>query len=167
MKITFDRPKQNDLETIMKIEHSGFTVEEAATEQAMSQRIDQLQDSFIVARNTETNEVIGYIVGPVSEARYISDELFEETTPNKEAAQYQTVLSLVVAPSYREKGIGGALLNELKKSSQKRGLKGITLTCLENLLSFYEQYGYVNEGISDSVHAGQTWYNMVLELDSD
>ena len=45
-------------------------------------------------------------------------------------------------------------------SKQKR--RGIVLTCKEKLIPFYEKFGYVSEGISDSVHGDAVWYQMRL-----
>lgn len=39
--------------------------------------------------------------------------------------------------------------------------EGITLTCKQELVSFYEKFGFVNHGVSDSQHGGIRWYNMV------
>lgn len=63
MTITFGQPTQVDLGRIMQIEQAGFTAEEAASRATMAQRIDTINDSFIVARN-EAGNVVGYIVGP-------------------------------------------------------------------------------------------------------
>ena len=38
------------------------------------------------------------------------------------------------------------------------------LTCKEKLIGFYEKFGYVNLGISDSKHGGAVWYDMILEF---
>ena len=39
---------------------------------------------------------------------------------------------------------------------------GLVLTCKKELVEFYEQFGYVNEGLSKSVHGGVSWYDMRL-----
>ena len=39
--------------------------------------------------------------------------------------------------------------------------KGITLTCKQELVSFYEKFGFVNHGMSESKHGGVSWYNLV------
>ena len=36
------------------------------------------------------------------------------------------------------------------------------LTCKERLLPFYSGFGFVNEGVSGSVHGGVVWYQMRL-----
>lgn len=44
---------------------------------------------------------------------------------------------------------------------------GMILTCKEELIGFYEQFGYKNMGISKSVHGGVVWYDMLLCFDKD
>ncbi|MEH7523080.1 CpaF family protein [Bacillus sp. JJ1503] len=39
--------------------------------------------------------------------------------------------------------------------------EGITLTCKQELVSFYEKFGFVDHGMSESNHGGVRWYNMV------
>lgn len=163
MTITFRAPILGDLDKIMEIEQSGFSPEEAAAREAMKERIEQIPDSFIVAV-TDKNSPVGYVVGPVIPERYLYDELFEKTIPNPQNGGYQSILSLVVDPLYQKQGIANQLLTELAKISKEHKREGVTLTCLESLIPFYEKNGYKAEGLSDSQHAGEKWYNMVLEL---
>lgn len=163
MEFMFNHPELRDLSTIMEIELEGFSPEEAATEKAMAERIELINDTFIVARNEEA-VVVGYIVGPAFNERYLSDELYEELTPNDQSAPYQTVLSLGVAADYQHQGLGSELLSRLAEKAKAQGRKVITLTCLAGLVPFYEKNGYQNEGVSESAHAGETWYNMVYPI---
>ena len=36
------------------------------------------------------------------------------------------------------------------------------LTCKERLIPWYAGFGFVNEGLSASVHGGEVWYQMRL-----
>jgi GNAT superfamily N-acetyltransferase len=76
----------------------------------------------------------------------------------------QTILSLAVAPKAQGKGVATALLNELAKVSKIQGREVISLTCLEKLKPYYRAHGYVDEGIAESVHGGEVWYNMTFNL---
>ncbi len=163
MIVTFGQPHEQDLQRIMEIERSGFSAAEAATRKSMLARIKLIPETFIVAYD-EQKQPLGYIVGPASRERYISDDLFDKTTPNSMEAPYQTILSLVVSPEKQKMGLAGQLLQQLKKAAQKQGRKLITLTCLEKLVPFYKKYGYQVDGISDSQHAGEVWYNMTQTL---
>ncbi|MBY6087555.1 GNAT family N-acetyltransferase [Priestia flexa] len=163
MYITYHTPEEQDLSELMVIERLGFTPEEAATESAMKERIQVIADSFIIAKDKE-GKITGYVVGPVIPTRYLTDDLFEKTNLNPKEGGFQSVLSLVVHPDYRGKRIARKLLKELEAVCVNRKREGITLTCLEELVSFYEENGYRNEGKSNSTHAGEVWFNLVKEL---
>lgn len=163
MNLSCTNAKPEHLDELMYIENNGFSESEAATRTAMSERIQIINDTFIVAQN-ENSKIVGFIVGPAINKRYITDDLFEKTSPNDKTALYQTVLSLAVHPEYRKCGIAECLLEQLRKTAVTQNRKAITLTCLDKLVGFYEKYGYVNEGRSESIHANEIWYNMVLEL---
>ena len=162
MTLKFRAAQPADLTPIMRIENAGFTPDEAATQTAMRARIAQYPDTFIVAE--ENDQVLGYIVGPAIDQRYLADDLFVEAQPNAASAQYQSVLSLAVSPTAQHRGLGSALLTQLKTVAAAQHRQAITLTCLKRLVPFYEANGYVNEGVSDSSHAGEVWYNLVLNL---
>lgn len=162
MNLEFRAPQMNDLDKLMEIENAGFTPEEAATSDSMAERIGKISDTFVVAE--AAGRIVGYIVGPASDERYIDDGLFDQVTANQPADRYIAVLSLAVHPQFRSDGVGSQLLSQLASVGRQQGREAITLTCLEELIPFYETNGYVNEGVSASEHAGETWFNMVKEL---
>ena len=51
-------------------------------------------------------------------------------------------------------------IEEAKNNSREK----IFLTCKDYLVHYYEKFGYINEGVSESVHGGAKWYDMYLEL---
>ncbi len=77
MIFNFRSPFLKDLERIMDIEKSGFSSEEAASSESMKERIEVINDSFILAV-TESDNPVGYVVGPVIPERYLYDDLFEK-----------------------------------------------------------------------------------------
>ncbi len=154
-----------DLDQIIALENIGFSPEEAATPEALKLRIEQIQETFIVAE--KNGEVIGYINGPVIKERYISDDLFKNVPTNNSESGYISVLGLVVAPNYQGQGIAGRLLNYFENLAKNQHRHGVTLTCRESLISFYEKYGYRNEGVSESCHGGIKWYNLVKNIKKD
>lgn len=112
MQIKFENAKLSELDQIMAIENAGFNKGEAATKEAMRQRIKDYPDTFIVA--LAGNRVAGYIVGPAYNKRYLDDDLYQESHPNRKADPYQAVLSLAVAPALQGQGIASQLLTQLK-----------------------------------------------------
>lgn len=161
--VTQFRPAQaSDLAAIMAIETAGFSPAEAATKSSMQARIAAYPETFIVA--VVADQVLGYIVGPAIDQRYLTDELFASATANAAVAPYQAVLSLAVAPNRRGQGLGGQLLAQLAQVAAAQHRRAVTLTCLKRLVPFYAAHGFRNEGQSASSHAGEVWYNMVKPL---
>lgn len=57
MNISFRPPLLQDLESIMEIERASFTVDEAASEKAMKERISIIKDSFWLQSITTINRL--------------------------------------------------------------------------------------------------------------
>jgi GNAT superfamily N-acetyltransferase len=68
---------------------------------------------------------------------------------------------LAVAKRARNQGIAKILIEKMEELVEENERLGITLTCKQELVSFYEKCGFVNHGMSESQHGGVTWYNMV------
>ncbi len=154
--------KAEDLLLLTKVEQQCFPVEEAATKEAFAKRIELISDSFFVAEQKE--EIIGLINGPVIHTAMITDDLFTDIQKNPISGGHQSVLGVAVSPKFQKQGVAAALLSHLEKEARARSRESITLTCKENLIPFYENLGYKNAGISNSVHGGVTWYNMIKML---
>ncbi|QRG65894.1 GNAT family N-acetyltransferase [Brevibacillus choshinensis] len=153
-----------DLPKLAAIEQLCFSKEEAATVEAIEQRIELIPDSFYVAE--EDGEIAGFVNGPVIETAFITDDLFHAIKENPATDWHQSILGLAVAPHFQNRGVASRLLTHLEKEARAKKRESITLTCKENLVPFYERHGYVNNGVSSSEHAGATWYNMRKELRS-
>lgn len=153
---------QADLEAVTAIEAVCFPPEQAATKQAFEQRLKAFAKHFLLLEGE--NGVIGFVNGAVIHGRYIADEMYEDTASHDEAGAYQAVYGLDVLPGYRGQGQAHRLMEALIDRARAEGRKGVTLTCLEEKIGFYETMGFVNEGVSDSSHGGVVWYNMLLEF---
>lgn len=154
--------RAGDLNKLVEIEQLGFKPEEAATKAAFEQRIKLIPDSFFVAE--EEGVLVGLVNGPVIPSPYITDELFEEIKKNPESGGHQSILGLAVHPKFQKKGVAVALLQHLENEAKTKKRETITLTCKEDLILFYEKLGYKNHGVSNSVHGGVVWYDMLKKL---
>lgn len=67
--------------------------------------------------------------------------------------------------SHRLTRIVAQLMNHMIEVSREAGRKGVILTCKDKLIPYYTKFGYINMGISDSVHGGAEWYDMILAID--
>jgi len=154
--------KLEDLPELVTIENLCFTKEEAATQEAFEKRIQLISDSFYVAEVNDT--VVGLINGPVIEQPEITDDLFSAIKQNPTTGGYQSILGVAVSPEYQKQGIASALLVHLERAAAVCKRKTVTLTCKEVLIGYYEKQGYNNDGVSNSVHGGELWYNMSKRL---
>lgn len=163
MNITIRKVNINDLDPVAKVEAECFPQAEAAAKSSLKERIKTFPESFFVAE-IDNEEIIGFINGCVINGTVIYDKLYKDSTLHVPEGDYQTIFGLDVVPNYRHKGIATQLMNYMIKSSKLSGRKGIILTCKDNLIEYYEKFGYKNKGISKSVHGGAKWYDMILEF---
>ncbi|MDS0525274.1 GNAT family N-acetyltransferase [Clostridium sp. SHJSY1] len=163
MNITIRQIKIEDLDRVTEIERICFPEAEAATRESFKKRINTFQESFFVAE--KDNEIIGFINGCVTNETTILDELYEDSSLHVQAGNYQTIFGLDVLPEYRNQGIAAKLMNHIINISKISKRKGIILTCKKKLIHYYEKFGYVNKGLSKSVHGGVNWYDMVLSFE--
>ena len=54
------------------------------------------------------------------------------------------------------------LTDEMYEKAEKEGRRGLVLTCKKELIHYYGKFGFLNEGISVSVHGNVVWYQMRL-----
>lgn len=159
--ISLRNVQTNDLNQLLAIENEGFSKEEAATKEAFVERIKLISDTFLVAE--VEGVIMGYINGPIIHQPYITDDLFEQIKENPKSGGYQSVLGLAVSKHARNLGIAKMLISKLEELVEENEREGITLTCKQELVSFYERFGFSSHGLSASQHGGIRWYNMVKE----
>lgn len=151
-----------DLPEIVRIENLGFTPEEAGTKEQYQDRIKKLQDTFLVARIDE--QVAGFVVGPAVKEKFVEDWMYENTPKNLSTGGNQIIFTIAVDPNFRGRSIGSKLLKAMEDNAREAQRESISLTSLEKNLPFYLKNGFKNLGVADSEHAGETWYNLVKEL---
>lgn len=162
MKCSIRKVMPEDLDRVTEIEQLCFPEAEAATRESLAYRIKTFPDSFYVA---EANGVIVALInGCVTNRPFICDELYEPEGGHEPDGESQTVFGLATHPDYQRQGIAEQLMNRLIEEAKKAGRKRMVLTCKDKLIHYYEKFGYENKGVSDSVHGGAVWYDMVKTL---
>ena len=162
MEWNFRTAQLSDLDRVTEIEYICFPAEQAATRATFEQRIKTFPSHFILLEHEGTP--IGFVNGAVLDARYIEDEMYERTDSHNERGAYQSVYGLDVLPEYRGRGLAHKLMAQLIDQAKKEGRRGVTLTCLDEKIGFYETMGFKNEGVSASSHGGVVWNNMIVEF---
>ncbi len=153
-----------DVVKIAQVEEKCFPPAEAASLKSFLERFMAFPECFWVAETKEDGKVIGHVNGCITSYPRIIDALYHNTALHEPDGPWQAVFGIAVLPEFQRRKIASALMNQLKKDAKERGRKGIILTCKEEKLGFYEGLGFKNEGVSESVHGGAKWYDMVLEF---
>ena len=79
-----------------------------------------------------------------------------------EDGTWQRIYGVNTLPAYRRRGCAGRVLERVIADARAQGRRGCVLTCKDKLVHYYEKFGFVNEGVSQSTHGGVVWYDMRL-----
>lgn len=150
----------NDIEQIAAVERECFPAAEAATEEDFKDRLLFYADHFYLMFDNE--RLISFVDGFVTDEKNLSDEMYEKASMHNENGRWQMVFGVNTLPEYRKNGYAGALIKEMIEDARLQGRAGLVLTCKEALIHYYAKFGFVNEGVSESVHGGVVWYQMRL-----
>lgn len=149
-----------DLERITMVEAACFPEKEAATKEDFKKRLVVYPEYFLVA--TVDGVIIGFVNGLVTDEMNLLDEMYEDASFHKNDGKWQMIFGVDTSPDYQKQGIASVVLKRFIEKAREENRKGVVLTCKDYLISFYERFGFVNEGISGSVHGDVVWYQMRL-----
>lgn len=149
-----------DLDSVTEIESVCFPSAEAAKRNVFKDRISSFSEGFFVAELD--NQIIGFINGGATNRKHIEDEFFENMNLHISNGENIAIFGLDVHPDYQRNGYAKKLINHFITAAKNDGRKRVLLTCKEHLIKYYEQFGFINEGVSQSVHGGAKWYDMYL-----
>lgn len=165
MKVEIRKAELQDLAALKIIEDTCFPQAEAATLEALSERLQLFPESFLVAE--ADGELVGFVNGAVIDEPIIRDAHYHDAALHNLEGAYQSVFGLDVGLAYRRQGIAGKLLKALIDTARQAGRKGLTLCCKEEKIPYYEKFGLVNSGRSDSTHGNAVWYDMILNFEEE
>lgn len=149
-----------DLNAIAAVEAVCFPPAEAADKDAFRRRLTVYPDHFWLLWKGDT--LVGFVNGMVTQAPDLRDEMYDNADLHDETGSWQMIFGVDTIPVYRRLGCAALLLNRAISDAKAQGRKGLVLTCKEPLLHYYAKFGFVNEGISQSVHGNVQWYQMRL-----
>ena len=147
-----------DLAQIAAVEAECFPAAEAASKKEFAGRIKYYGNHFWLM--FEGEKLIAFVDGFVTDKPDLTDEMYEKAEMHDENGAWQMIFGVNTIPAYRKHGYAGQLLQCAIEDARKQGRKGLVLTCKEKLIAYYAKFGFVNEGISESVHGNVTWYQM-------
>ena len=151
-----------DLEAITAVEAECFPAAEAATREDFEKRLGVYPDHFWVLM--ESDKIIGFVNGMVTDEPDLADEMYENASLHKEDGKWQMIFGVNTMPEYRRRGYAELILRRVIEDARDQGREGLVLTCKDKLLHYYGKLGFVNEGVSKSVHGNVIWYQMRLKF---
>lgn len=149
-----------DLDAITKIEQVCFLAAEAVDRASFCERLTYYPNHFWLL--TDQEKIVGFVNGMVTDARDLSDEMYERASLHDENGAWQMIFGVDTIPEYRRQGCAGRLLLHVIEEAREQKRSGLVLTCKEKLIPYYSKFGFVNEGVSESVHGNVIWYQMRL-----
>ncbi len=149
-----------DLDAVTTVEAECFPPSEAATRADFEHRLSHYGDHFWLM--FDESKLIAFVDGMVTDAADLTDEMYERAELHKESGAWQMIFGVHTIPEYRKHGYAGDLIKRAISDAKAQGRKGLVLTCKDKLIHYYAKFGFVNEGVSASVHGNVTWYQMRL-----
>lgn len=139
--ITIRQATLSDLEEMLAIEEANPSLEEALSRQSLEESIRKTAGTFLVAGNE--NQLLGYVLGEVQSIH----------------PKWIEVKSLTIHPDHLGQGLGTLLLAALKQVTVELDYQGILLQSPDELLSYFEMNGFVEEEMTESHYgSGSEWY---------
>lgn len=142
------------------MEAECFPPAEAATKEEFEKRLTHYGKHFWLM--FDGDKLIAFVDGFVTDEADLTDEMYEKAEMHRENGDWQMIFGVNTIPAYRKKGYAGELIKRAIADAREQGRKGLVLTCKERLIPYYAKFGFVNEGVSESVHGNVVWNQMRL-----
>ena len=149
-----------DLETVSAVEAECFPPAEAATKEEFEKRLTHYGKHFWLM--FDGDKLIAFVDGFVTDEADLTDEMYEKAEMHRENGDWQMIFGVNTIPAYRKKGYAGEIIKRAIADAREQGRKGLVLTCKDRLIPYYAKFGFVNEGVSESVHGNVVWNQMRL-----
>ena len=150
----------NDLTAIAAVESECFPPLEAASKTSIEKRLQHYPECFWLLYENDT--LISFVNGMSTDSKDLTDEMYDNASMHNPNGKWQMIFGVDTIPSRRKQGKAALLLDQAIADSRQRGKLGLVLTCKDKLIHYYAKFGFINEGISSSVHGNVTWYQMRL-----
>jgi len=151
-----------DLEELSNIENICFPSEEACSKEQFKERLTIYPNHFYLL--IKDNQIVSFINGFTTNQPNLEDIMYEQPSLHNEQGAWQMIFGVNTLPAYQHQGLASILMRHVISVARSESRKGLVLTCKEVLIPFYSQFGFINEGLSSSVHGNTTWYQMRLKF---
>lgn len=163
LEIRSARPE--DLEQIAALEEKCFPQAEAASKEALKERLQVYPSHFWLLYRD--GKLVSMVNGMTSNSDQLADEMYGDASLHEEDGNTQMIFGVETDPEFAGKGYASILMKEVIKDCINDSRRQIVLHCKDKLIPFYEKLGFVKEGHAHSEHGGVSWNRMVLNLEKE
>ena len=160
--VTIRHVAATDIQACYDIEIACFSKAEAASIEKIEKRAVIFPEGFLIAHGD--GKVVGFINSGATNKPDLADEEFKDMVGHDSDGKNMVILSIAVAPGFQGRGISRPLMEWFIDSSRILGKQTILLLCRENMIGYYQRFGYEDAGVSASTHGGGRWHEMRLNL---
>lgn len=173
----------NDLSAITAVEAACFPAAEAASVDALRERLTICPDCFwlmvdetyepLAAGNgmtaaacatTYDGRLVAFINGFATDSPDLSDDMYDDAGQHDPHGTWQMIFGVDTSPAYQHHGYASTLMRRVIEDARQARRTGLVLTCKNRLVGFYARFGYLDEGISASTHGNVVWHQMRLRF---
>ncbi|NMM98512.1 GNAT family N-acetyltransferase [Bifidobacterium olomucense] len=153
-----------DLDALDAIESECFPPAEAASRETLRVRLQSYPECFWLLTKllTDGEAIAAFINGFVTDRPDLADDMYDDAAQHDPHGRWQMIFGVDTAPQYQHHGYASMVMRQVIEDSRARGREGLVLTCKDRLVGFYAQFGFLDEGVSASVHGGVVWRQMRL-----
>ena len=138
----------SDLDAVTALEQQCFPASEAASRDTFTHRLNSFPECFWAAESG--GQIAAMINGMTTDSRDLNDEMYEKTAFYSADGAWLMLFGVATHPDYQKKGLASRLMNHVIEEMKRQEKSGLVLTCKEELLPFYQRFGFVSEGISET-----------------
>jgi predicted N-acetyltransferase YhbS len=151
-----------DLEECFVVEIACWPPQEAAIIETIQLRINTFPQGFFVA---ELNgRIIGMLNSCCTNKEDLGGEELKQLVGHDVNGRNMVVFALAVLPEFQKQGVAARLMLRFIEQARDLNKEKVMLICKPYLISYYERFGFVNDGLSKSTHGGAAWQQMVLRI---
>ena len=149
---------QSDMEQICLISDCTAGSREITNRKMMEERIRSHADTFLLASLDDM--VIAYILGIDLANSSLSRWIVEMADGEAISNENLVIDALSVHPNYQGQGFGTLLLAAMKQVALQKNSPAIYLLCKDELLSYFEMNGFLEQGIVEGERSSEVAFLM-------
>lgn len=165
MEVIIRTARVSDLEEIYFVETSCFQKQFQISRDYYKLALSTYSEHFYLLFIDRV--LVGFINAMPTNKKDLKDSMLKDISDYDKNGSNLMVIGLMILPEYQHHGYATRLMKRFIRVSREEGKKRIVLTCRKELIDFYEKFGYIYQGISDSVLGDEVWYQLKLDLDDD